>query len=284
VIGLFRKSGSRRSAQLPRKPHPVRALLLAFLALATALSTTTLSPALAEEAIEDFSSEVVLHRDGTVLVTETIRVRAEGIEIKRGIYRDIPTTVRDAEGRGRCIDFNLLSVTRDGQPEPHFTEQRGDFTRIYAGDKNVFLSVGSYTYVLTFETDHQISWTEDRPQLIWDVTGDWDFPIKQTTFRLTLPSGVAPVRWDAYTGDGGERGTDFKGGVTNGTLRVEATRTLGQGQSLTVVTEIPTSSVDKPTDPANCEYARRGGSNTERYSTARMPPFAPSIGSSAVDG
>ena len=44
---------------------------------------------LAREAIT-VRSDVTLLTDGTVDVTETIEVNAEGIEIRRGIFRDIP--------------------------------------------------------------------------------------------------------------------------------------------------------------------------------------------------
>ena len=67
---------------------------------------------------------------------------------------------------------------RDGRPEPYHFERYSDFLRIYAGDEDVFLDVGSYTYVLTYETDRQIRWFDDKPEIFWNVTGnDWIFPI-----------------------------------------------------------------------------------------------------------
>ena len=44
----------------------------------------------AAERIESFHSHIVVERSGELVVTETIRVRAEGRKIKRGIFRDIP--------------------------------------------------------------------------------------------------------------------------------------------------------------------------------------------------
>ena len=56
-------------------------LRLATLAAALVLATATQ----AAEVIHRFDSVVEVARDGTLTVTETIRVRAEGNEIKRGI-------------------------------------------------------------------------------------------------------------------------------------------------------------------------------------------------------
>ncbi len=60
--------------------------------LRSLLLIACLLPALvsAQEAIEDFSVSLQVEADGNLLVTERITVRAEGRDIRRGIYRDLP--------------------------------------------------------------------------------------------------------------------------------------------------------------------------------------------------
>ena len=224
-----------------------RPLVIGFGVLIAAVSSVP-----AEEAIENFRSDVSVARDGTVHVEETIKVRAEGNEIRRGIFRDVSTTFEDAEGRIHRVDFDLISVTRDGKPEPNFIERHSDYLRVYAGEEDVFLNTGSYTYVFTYETDRQIRWFDDKPELFWNVTGnDWSFPILATSANLTLPDEAAPVRFEAYTGAFGERGRDWRGGVgSDGVLRLSATRRLNPGEGLSIVAEIPAGAVDRP-DPAD---------------------------------
>ena len=43
------------------------------------------------ERIISFDSKIKISEDGSMLVTETIKVHAGGNKIKRGIYRDFPT-------------------------------------------------------------------------------------------------------------------------------------------------------------------------------------------------
>ena len=50
-------------------------------------------PAAAREEIRSFTTDTTLRTDGSVEVVETIAVNVEGDEIRRGIYRDIPTTL-----------------------------------------------------------------------------------------------------------------------------------------------------------------------------------------------
>ena len=73
--------------------------------------------AFAQERILDYQTDVTVLEDGTLLVTETIQVQAQGQQIKRGIYRDIPTTYDNADGSRHHVDFILTDVTRDGQSE-----------------------------------------------------------------------------------------------------------------------------------------------------------------------
>jgi len=183
-------------------------------------------------------------------------VRAEGDQIRRGIFRDVSTTFEDAEGNVRRVGFDLLGVTRNGQPEPYFTENYGDYVRIYAGEESLFLPTGEHSYVLTYETDRQVRWFEGKPELYWNVTGnEWAFPIDAATVNVRLPDGVAPVQWTAYTGRFGERGADFRGSVgADGVLAVRTARRLAPGEGLTVVAEIPAGAVAIPSASDNVRY------------------------------
>lgn len=55
------------------------------------------------ERILDFLSDIVIHKDASLTVKETILVQALGHTIKRGIVRDFPTIYKDRLGhRVRC--------------------------------------------------------------------------------------------------------------------------------------------------------------------------------------
>ena len=49
--------------------------------------------ALADERILDYRSDIRIDANGELTVTEMLRVRAEGRDIQRGIYRDFPTNL-----------------------------------------------------------------------------------------------------------------------------------------------------------------------------------------------
>ena len=238
------------------RPRKFGRAQLISLALSFFLAALASAPAAAAEVIERFASNVRIAADGTLHVAETIRVRAEGDRIRRGIFRDFPLTFEDTDGRVREVGFRLVDFTRDGRPEPHFTERHGEYLRIYAGDEDVLLDLGIHTYVLTYETERQLRWFDGGPELNWNVTGNaWDFPILSATVRVALPGNAAPTRWTAYTGFFGARGSDWRGAVGgDGVLAVETTRTLGPREGLTIVAALPAGLVEPPDAVANARY------------------------------
>ena len=75
----------------------------------------------ADERILSFHSDIVVNADSTLNITETITVRAEAQNIKRGIYRDFPTKYKDDHGNNYSVSFDVESVLRDGVEEQYFT-------------------------------------------------------------------------------------------------------------------------------------------------------------------
>lgn len=222
--------------------------MLRRLALASLLLIAAAAPAAAAEVIHSFDALVSVARDGTLTVTESIAVRAEGRDIRRGIYRDFPLTFRDPEGRLRNVSFNLLAVQRDGRPEPYHTMRNRQGIRIYAGSENVILRPGRYSYTFRYETGRQIRWFDGGAELFWNVTGnEWNFPIERASVRVVLEDGARPIKWTAYTGRFGERGTDWRGEIEpNGELRVATTRQLGLREGFSIVVALPPGAVNEP--------------------------------------
>ncbi len=165
------------------------------------------------ERILDFRSNIEVHRDGAVTVTETIKVVSTGRKIKRGIYRDFPTTYKDRLGTTVRVGFKLVEVRRDGRPEPYRVESRSNGIRIYIGQKDVLLRRGTYTYKITYRTTRQIGFFENSDEFYWNVTGNgWEFAIERASASVVLPEGAKALDHGAYTGRMGARGGDFIAG------------------------------------------------------------------------
>ncbi len=174
------------------------------------LASYPLSPSHAAEEILSFDSTIVVGADAQISVEEVIHVRAEGRAIRRGIYRDFPIRWQSKSGFWHYVDFDLIEVLRDGKPEPHFTENIGNYIRIYVGDESVFLRTGEYTYTFKYKTARQLRYFDDFDELYWNVTGNfWKFPIRKATARIVLPESANITRKAGYTGGYGATGQNY---------------------------------------------------------------------------
>ncbi|MEE3179337.1 MAG: DUF2207 domain-containing protein, partial [Verrucomicrobiota bacterium] len=177
-------------------------------------------------------------KSGSLLVTETIRVRAGGKEIKRGIFRDIP---RLREGRKGKNPFEVLSVKRNGKKENYRTSEIGQGgIRIRIGRRSAFLKPGFYTYEIIYRTGRQLYFEEGRDALYWNVNGtEWGFPAGKVSATVVLPEGIRGTKVWGYTGKRGAKGQDYKAELTGTGATIEATRPFRSKENLTVVLEWP---------------------------------------------
>ena len=227
--------------------------LLCLLALCTAPGSPASAAGVSAapgERILSFRSDIVVREDSSMTVRETITVRAEGKKIKRGIYRDFPTTYKDGHGNRFTVGFSVIGVQKDGRPEPYHEQSISNGRRVYFGDKDTFLRSGEYTYTLTYSTDRQLGFFNDHDELYWNVTGNgWDFPIDEVSASVTLPDGAADkgITLEGYTGPQGAKGKNYTATVDGSKVaQFSATKPLGLHEGLTIVVSWPKGYVREP--------------------------------------
>ena len=98
-----------------RRQGVMRGLRYWAIALLLALLADHPAPARAqEERMLNYHSDIQVHPDATMVVTETIRVVSAGNRIRHGIYRDFPTRYTDRFGNHYEVGFELIGAARDG--------------------------------------------------------------------------------------------------------------------------------------------------------------------------
>lgn len=210
------------------------------------------SPLLAaEERILSYHSDITIMADGRLDVTETIRVRAEGNHIRRGIYRDFPTRYEDRAGNRYRVGFEVMGVERNGRPEDWHTDNMSNGVRIYAGHANRFLDPGEHEYRFQYRTSRQLGFFEDYDELWWNVTGNgWRFSIDRVSATVRLPADVSSedLILNAYTGAYGSTASHAHYNLIDmRTVRFETTRGLSPWENLSVIVAFPKGLVAEPT-------------------------------------
>lgn len=219
----------------------MRALVLGLLVAAL--------PALGQERVLEFHSDIHIGADGALSVTETIVVQAEGREIRRGILRDFPTDYRDRFGARVKVPFQVVAVSRDGAAEPWRVEQLANGARIRIGNPAVLLPRGRHEYQITYRTSRQLGFFDKHDELYWNVNGNgWTFAMDRISAEVRLPAEVPAdrIRVEAYTGPQGARGRDYAGEARAGGASFATTRALPAYEGLTIVMEFPKGVVREP--------------------------------------
>ncbi len=205
----------------------------------------------ADERILEFHSDITIKADGWIEVTETIRVRAEGDRIRRGIYRDFPTEYYDKLGNRYVVAFQPFAVLRNDAREPFKMMEYRNGVRTYFGRKDRFIDHGVHTYQFRYRASRMLGFFDGYDELYWNVTGfDWVFPIDHGSatvrFDFDVPAGT--IGTEAYTGPLGSSHQDFTSHVdADGVAHFEANDPLGPLNGLTIVVTWPKGLVTEPT-------------------------------------
>src|SRR4029077_11953439 len=190
-------AGGAGKRSIVMKAFVIRACLcIAVLFAATMLS----APAVAQERILDFSSDIAVAPNGTLTVRETITVLSENNAIVHGIFRDFPTTHIDRQGNRSRVRFDVSEVRRDGQPEPYVVQSIENGKRVRIGYVDSAVPRGRHTYLIVYQTARQIGFFPDFDELYWNVTGNgWAFPMLAPAAIWPLPEPDATKRRAAST-------------------------------------------------------------------------------------
>ncbi len=233
----------------PAEEGPVWRLVPLLAALVGLLALAGLTAA--RESVLAFDADVVIHADGSMTVTETIRVRSEGWQIRHGIFRDLPAVHTSLLGVRETVPLHILGVTRDGERERYQTATSGRHLRVTVGTMFVPLPLGDHTYVIRYRTDGQLAFHGEHDELYWNVTGNgWTLPIDAASARVHLPQPADDdaAALEAFVGYAGSREPSADvARHDEGGFVLRATRPLEPGEGFTVVVGWPKGAVREPT-------------------------------------
>ena len=250
----------------------MRIVLTALLALFSLLA----QPAAAEERILSYDSRIAVEKDGTLDITETIRVNVENVVINHGIYRDIPTRYKGPRGSRVKVDFRLLGTTLDGAAEENHVETLTNGVRIKIGSADRTVPPGEHEYAIHYRAGRMIGRFDGYDELYWNVTGNgWGFPIDKAGATIALPSPARFAQRAFYTGRQGSTEKDARvADEALGSIRFESTRPLYAGEGLTVAAAFPKGVVDAPSQSTRLGW----------FLADWAPPLAGGAGLAAILG
>ncbi|WP_304343248.1 DUF2207 domain-containing protein [Chryseobacterium koreense] len=222
---------------------------LLFYLISSAQTVDSFNSFFNRERIILFHSDITVHKDASLTVTEKIKVETNGNQIQHGIFRQLPIT-RNINGSSQSIKYSILSVKKNGETEPFTTQNKYESFNIKIGDRNIDLEPGIYTYELTYETKKQIGFFEKYDELYWNVNGNsWSFGIDSISATVKLPENAKIIQNSCYTGTSGSKNQDCSSKIiSENAISWQATN-LRSNEGLTIAVGFNKGAVIPPKAP-----------------------------------
>ncbi len=166
-------------------------------------SSSSASSAPDPVTVTHYAADFTVAADGTLRATETIDALFPSG--RRGIFRYWDQT--DPSDPSARYPVTVVSITRDGVPEPVAMSTQGTVVVAKIGDAGVLLPSGTHRYVLTYTVPNVLRPARDVPRADavvdgsldgsersvfawWVVASNWEMAIERADVRVTLPSTI----------------------------------------------------------------------------------------------
>ena len=181
-------------------------------------------------------ADITVHIDkaGDLKIREELDYVKPRGEPKRGIFRELPTKVREGNVTHRKA-YTLILATRNGQTET-VTRQTNNGTMLWRlGRADVFLKEGVQRYVLEYGSEDWLIRYDDLDELRWNIWGEyWDMPVQTLTGRIILPEGASAKQVAAYSGAYGQTGNDVTVKAAGNIIEFSANKPLSPREAVTL--------------------------------------------------
>ncbi len=192
------------------------------------------------EQISSYSTDVVVHKDGSVGFTEHIVYNFS--VARHGIYRYLPYVKTNEEGKRLKLTLENIRVT-DGKNTPY------EFTTGYTDD-DVVLKIGNpdqtitgqHLYVISYDTKGALTYFPSHDELYWNTVGlQWQVPTVLATSTLTLPQevGEKDIQSSCFVGIVGSTEKSCSASAKGSIVTFIATRPLESYEGMTIVVGFP---------------------------------------------
>ena len=208
---------------VPRVPLALILLLLCPASLAAQRSL----------AIERFDARIVVDRNSTIDVTETITARFTGSW--NGLYRTIPVDYHTPQGFNWKLGLSLESARDEGGQNLRTAQSReGAYVKYKIWIPGA--QDAERTIVLHYRAKNALRFFDEHDELYWNVTGDqWDVPLQAATATIELPSGTPGIRAIAFNGIYGSTAQEAHIAIDGNMVRITMPHDLGYHEGLTAV-------------------------------------------------
>lgn len=196
--------------------------------------------------IQNFDSRIIVNKDSSLSITETITADCGNCLDKHGIFRILPTSLNIA-GEVASMPVELQSITNEkGLPiEYKEIKNRSDGTVTWRiGNPDVAVR-GVNAYVIKYKIENTIRFADRNfDELYWNLNGNfWNLETDKFHASIVFPQNVTKENteislYSGVLGDKNSQSAEYFWSAPN-VLEIDSTKTLPRMQGITVSATFP---------------------------------------------
>lgn len=181
--------------------------------------------------INNYDVDIIVNTDNSYFISETIEVEFNKMDM-HGIFRDIPTKTY----YGKPVKIKNIDL-----PSHNYSSERsGNFLSLKIGDADTYVNPKeiykvNYLYYIGDDANTEMD------EFYFNIVGSqWEIPIHNTTFSVTMPKPFDANNLNITSGSlGSTDNTEVTYSVEANTIRGELNSSLYPGESLTIALPLP---------------------------------------------
>lgn len=190
-------------------------------------------PEPAAKSVSFIGSELLIHKDASLTVTDTLIVLKNKKDSRYGMIRRLPGKMAGGVKDLRDLEYTVLNSRHNGLPSEAKTKKSfGDFF-IYWGMEEAALEPGKHEFLVQYKVKNLLSSHSDHVRLVWSITGGaYRVPVDSIVVLVKLPvyvprTFVMPSLKRSYTGKHESPRKDYEYTILkNGTIKFWTTKRL----------------------------------------------------------
>ncbi|MBN8550694.1 MAG: hypothetical protein J0M12_15375 [Deltaproteobacteria bacterium] len=159
-------------------------LLLASIALLPVLC-------LAQSGVDSWGTELRFSKDGSLVITEEIKISVQPGEVVRGVSHKLPTHAGVFYQKTARLNYTSLVGFINSTSAKPIISNSGDQAKIQIRDAQV-LAPGSHTFILQYKVDGSILKEASMDSFAWPIVRPWKGGVRAYSVKIVPPEFMDP--------------------------------------------------------------------------------------------
>lgn len=196
--------------------------------------------------IQDFDSKIVVNKDSSLDITETIKADCGNLPDKHGIFRILPTQV-NISGKKIQMPVELISISNEKGKDYKYdtTKDFNNGTVTWKiGDANKTVQ-GVNTYIIKYKVENTIRFGNPAfDELYWNLNGNfWTIQTDKFHASIVFPNEInkqnATVEYYTGLANSKEKSLATYAWTSSNVLEISSNETLQEGSGITASITFP---------------------------------------------